>query len=74
MKPIHRFIFEIDGKVYSFQDVTIWDESSYYWFSENNTTIDKLYIDLIVHKYFKSDRTIVCELQKKLYILTGMSR
>lgn len=33
MEPIHRFIFEIDGKVYSFHDVTIWDESSYYWFT-----------------------------------------
>ena len=33
MEPINRFIFEIDGKVYSFQDVTIWDESSYYWFT-----------------------------------------
>ena len=31
MEPINRFIFEIDGKVYSFRDVTIWDESSRYW-------------------------------------------
>lgn len=33
MEPINRFIFEIDGKVYSFRDVTLWDESSYYWFT-----------------------------------------
>lgn len=31
MEPINRFIFEIDGKVYSFRDVTLWDESSRYW-------------------------------------------
>ena len=31
MEPINRFIFEIDGKVYSFQDCTWWDESSYNW-------------------------------------------
>lgn len=29
MDPINRFIFEIDGKVYSFQDCLWWDESSY---------------------------------------------
>jgi len=33
MEPINRFIFEIDGKVYSFLDTTIWDESSYNWFT-----------------------------------------
>lgn len=31
MEPINRFIFEIDCKVYSFQDCTWWDESSYNW-------------------------------------------
>ena len=31
MKPINRFIFKIDGKVYSFQDVILRNESSYYW-------------------------------------------
>ena len=31
MDPINRFIFEIDGKVYSFQDCVWWDESSYSW-------------------------------------------
>lgn len=33
MEPINRFIFEIDGKVYSFRDCALWDESSYYWYS-----------------------------------------
>ena len=33
MEPINRFILEIDGKVYSFLDTTIWDESSYNWFT-----------------------------------------
>ena len=31
MEPINRFIFEIDGKVYSFRDCMMWDESSRYW-------------------------------------------
>lgn len=31
MEPIHRFIFEIDGKVYSFHDYIWLDESSYNW-------------------------------------------
>lgn len=33
MEPINRFIFEIDGKVYSFRDWAMWDESSYNWHS-----------------------------------------
>lgn len=33
MEPINRFIFEIDGKVYSFRDWMMWDESSYNWHS-----------------------------------------
>lgn len=80
---IGRFVVKHLDKIYSTpignytcEDVEYWGDSRRIklWFSENNTTIDKLYIDLIMHKYFKSDRTIVCELQKKLYILTGMSR
>ena len=31
MEPINRFIFKIDGKVYSFLDCGLWDESSYSW-------------------------------------------
>lgn len=33
MKPINRFIFKIDGKVYSFLDPVCRDESYYNWYN-----------------------------------------
>lgn len=80
---IGRFIVKYLDKIYSTQidtytceDVEYWGDNRRIklWFSESNTTIDKLYIDLLVNGYFKSDRTILCKLLKKDYILTGISR
>lgn len=80
---IGRFIVKYLDKVYSTQidrytceDIEYWGDNRRIklWFNNNNTIIDKLYVDLMIHKYFTSDRTILCKLLKKNYILTGISR
>lgn len=80
---IERFIVKHIDKVYSTkidtytcEDVEHWGDHQRIklWFSSDNNVIEKLYYDLLKHKYFEKEMSILCKFIKKDYILTSISR